>query len=159
MTREANIAHSDRYCVFQTANHWYAFPALDIRRVVPRPAVSRVPFCDPTLKGVAHLQNEFVPVLSLRSLMDAQHDLSRDQEPQLMVLSGSQGPWGLLIDRAVALAPLELSIASVDQITGPGSRVVLGSASYGNHVLQVLDAEAVCEYAAELLHGFWQSTA
>ncbi len=153
--KELNLDVAQRYCVFQSAENWFGFPCLNIRSVIPRPAINRMPFSDPVLQGVSHIQNEFVPVFSLRSLLNVQYE-SLDGEQQLMILPGPQSPWGLLIDRTIGLAELETSYSALSQLEDSGwSKVVVGSASYGSHVLRVLDPEAIYRYAQDLLESYW----
>ena len=147
--------HSDRYCVFQSGENWFAWPSLAIRCVVPQRSVTLVPHSDPILDGICYVQNEFVPVLNLRALMNVEYESEVEGERQLMIMLGSQGPWGLFIDRAIALASLEISYSSFEQDGDGWSRVIIGSATYSKHVVQVMDSEAVYLYAARLLNMFW----
>ncbi len=150
-----NLDVAQKYCVFQSADSWFGFPCLNIRRVIPRPSITRMPFSDPVLRGLSHIQNEFVPVYSLRSLLNVEYE-SNDCEQQLMVLSGPQNPWALLIDRSVGLAELETSWSALAQMgEDRWSKVVVGSATYQNHVLRVLDPDAIYRYAMTLLESYW----
>ena len=104
-------------------------------------------------------QNEFMPVLSLRALMNVQYETASNVERQMMIMLGSQGPWGLLIDQAIALVALETSVSAFSNRDDNWSKVVVGSASYTSHVLQVLDPTAIYRYASSLLEMYWQDTA
>lgn len=151
------LDNSERYCVFQSGGSWFGIPAISVRCVVPRPAVTRTPHSDPILQGICHIQNEFVPVISLQSLTQIQYETSPDAEQQLLILVGAHGPWGLLIDQAVALAALETSISTYSDLQNSWSKVTIGSASFQNQVLQVLDPHSMYQYASKLLDLFWQS--
>ena len=48
-----------------------------------------------------------------------------------------------------------LSVPLIDETLY--SKVTLGSATYQNQVLQILDPTAIYEYASNLLNMFWQS--
>ena len=109
------------------------------------------------LKGLCHLQNEFFPVVSLQALTQIQYETAPDSEQQLLIINGPQGAWGLLIDQAVTLAVLEASISTFSNHQDQWSKVTLGSASYQNQVLQILDPTAIYAYASNLLNMFWQS--
>lgn len=149
---------SERYCVFSCDEHWYGLPALAVRSIVPCPELTPVPFSDPILAGICHTQNEFLPVVRLRALADSQYDASESADQQVLILLGPNGPWGLLIDRAESLASLEISISSFSNQQDRWAKATLGSASYQNHVLEVLDPVAVFEYASGLIDGFWQNS-
>lgn len=143
--------------MFRSGESWFGISALAVRSIVPRPEIMPVPHSDPSLKGICHTQNEFIPVVSLQALSSVQYDTSVDAEQQLIILLSPAGPWGLLIDEAAALAELEISISTFVNRSDPWSRVIAGSASWKNQVLQILDPVATCHYASRLLDMFWQS--
>ena len=58
---------------------------------------------------------------------------------------------------AVALAALETSISTYSDLQNSWSKVTVGSASFQNQVLQVLDPHSMYQYASKLLDLFWQS--
>ena len=151
------LDNSERYCVFRNVDGWFGIPALAVRSIVPRPELTQTPHCDPILKGFCHLQNEFVPVVSLIALAQIEYETSPDSEQQLMILHGPQGPWGVLIDQAFALAALEISISTFSSRQDKWSKVTIGSAFYQNQVVQILEPTALYHYASNLLDMFWQS--
>jgi chemotaxis signal transduction protein len=149
--------NSERYCVFQCADRWYGIPALAVRSIVPVPNITPAPYSDPILEGVVHLQNEFLPVVNLRALTEIQYDtVAETSEQQLAVLLGPQGAWGLIIDRADSLASLEVALSEISNHQDRWAKTVFGSASYRNNILQILDADALYQYAESLIGGFWQ---
>ncbi len=152
------LDNSERHCVFRSGEGWYGIPALAVRSIVPRPVITPIPQSDPILKGLCHLQNEFFPVVSLQAITRIQYETSPDAEQQLMIVHGPHGPWGLLIDQAVGLAALEASISAISNRQDPWSKVTLGSASFQNQVLQILDPSALYHYTSNLLGMFWQTT-
>ena len=144
-------------CIFRSGENWFGVAALAVRSIVPRPDISRLPHADASLQGVCHVHNEFIPAVSLRALSSIQYDTSAEDEQQLAILLSPQGPWGLLIDEAATLAELEISISTYSNQNDPWSRVIIGSASWNNQVLQILDPVAMQQYASRLLEMFWQS--
>ena len=151
------LDNSERFCVFRSGDSWFGIPALAVRSIVPRPKMTRTPYSDPILKGLCHLQNEFMPVVSLQALTQIQYETSADAEQQLLIMLSPQGSWGLLIDQAVTLAALETSISSFSNRQDKWSRVTIGSATFQNQVLQIIDPSAMYQYVASLLDMFWQS--
>jgi len=147
-----------RCCVFRSGENWFGIAALAVRGVVPRPDIAPLPHADASLKGVCHIQNEFLPVVSLRALSSIQYDTSADAEQQLAILLSPQGPWGLLIDEAARLAELEISISTFSNQSDPWSRVIIGSAAWNDQVLQILDPVAIHQYASRLLEMYWESS-
>ena len=156
---QVQLDNSERYCVFQCADRWYGVPALSVRSIVPLPPITPAPHCDPILQGIVHLQNEFLPVVNFRSLTEIQYDQNESNEQQLAVMLGPDGAWGLSIDRAEALASLEVAFTEISNEQDRWSKAVLGSASYQNQILQILAPIALYEYASSLIGGFWQSEA
>lgn len=154
---QLTLDNSERYCVFQCADRWYGIPALAVRSIVPAPPITPSPYSDPILEGLVHLQNEFLPVVNLRALTEIQYETDSAAEQQLAVLIGPQGSWGLVIDRADSLASLEVSLSEVSSQQDRWAQAVFGSASYKNQVLQILDPDALYQYAESLIGGFWQS--
>lgn len=152
------LDNSERFCVFRSRNCWFGVSAVAVRSIVPRPKLTHTPLSDPILQGMCHLQNEFIPVLSLQAITQIQYETTPGAEQQLLIMLGSQGSWGLLIDQAVALATLETSISTLSHRQDKWSKVIIGSASFQNQVLQVLDASAMYHYMESLLDMFWQST-
>ncbi len=153
---QITLDNSERFCVFRSGDCWYGIPALAVRSVVPRPKMTCLPYSDPILTGLCHLQNEFIPVISLQALTQIQYERSADAEQQLLIMLSPQGSWGLLIDQAVTLAALETSISTFSNRQDKWSRVTIGSASFQNQVLQILDLSAMYHYVASLLDMFWQ---
>lgn len=151
------LDNSERFCVFQCGDSWFGIPALAVRSVVPRPNITPTPHSDPILTGLAHIQNEFIPVVSLQALTQIQYETSPGAEQQLLIILGPQGSWGLLIDQAVSLAALETSISTISNHNDQWSKVTLGSATYQNQFLQIVDPTAIYSYTANLLNMYWQS--
>jgi chemotaxis signal transduction protein len=98
-----------------------------------------------------------VPVISLRALAQINYEQEPDSQNQLLTLPGPPGPWGVLIDQVVSLAPLEVSISSFSNANDQWSKVLSGSASYRNQVVQILDAKALYQYADSMLKRFWNN--
>lgn len=154
---DSTLNNEGRCCIFRSGESWFGISALAVRSIVPRPEIMPVPQSDPSLKGICHIQNEFIPVVSLQALSSIQYDTSADAEQQMIILLSPSGAWGLLIDEAAALAELEISISTFTNRNDPWSRVIAGSASWKNQVLQILDPIATSQYASRLLDMFWQS--
>ena len=150
-----NLQSTERFCIIQSGDSLYGIPALSIQRVAPRPGLTRTPHSDPVLRGICHVHNEFVPVFSLLALSQVQYDQRPDCEQQMMVMLGPVGSWGLLIDETLGLADLETSISTFSGQDDAWSKVTVGSATFRNQVLQILDPQAVYQYAINLLDMFW----
>jgi purine-binding chemotaxis protein CheW len=151
------LDNSERYCVFRSGERLYGISALSVRSIEPRPEITTAPQSDPILTGLCHLQNEFFPVVSLQALTQIQYETPDESEQQLLILHGPMGPWGMLIDQAIGLAALETSISAICHQQDTWSKVTLGSASFQNQVLQILDPAALFRYTSNLIEMFWNS--
>jgi chemotaxis signal transduction protein len=154
MIKQLSLDEAQKYCVFECQDIWYGLPSLSIRSVVPRPPRMPLPQCDPVIVGISHVQNEFVPVVSLRSLLDGKYEANRDEQ-LLMIMAVPQSVWGVLIDRAIGLTTLETCVSPFSDRFDTWSRISVGSATYGNRVVQVLDPELIYSYTANLLERYW----
>lgn len=155
-----NLDVAGKHCVFQNNRHWFGVPCLSVRSIIPRPDLTLVPFTDPVLLGVSHIQNEFVPVFSLQSILSVEQQCDAELQNQLMLMGTSQNGWAMLIDRSVGLADLETSWSSMATIEDDDwSRLVAGSATWDSQILRILDPDAILRYAGKLMDGFWQDAA
>lgn len=146
---------SERFCTFLSGETGYGIPALSVQSVTLRPPLTRVPHADPILRGVCHVQNEFVPVFSLLALMQTRHEQKNESEQQMLIVNGPAGNWGLLIDETLGLTELEISFSALSIKEDAWSKISIGSASFKNQILQILDPLAIHQYATNLLDAFW----
>ena len=144
---------SEKYCVVRSGDSWFAFPALSIREVTVRPRVVCVPRAEASLSGLCHLRNEFLPVLSAAVLLGTGETAA--VEERMLVFEGVDGPWGLCVDHVAGLESLEISRSTERWSSQLSSSSSVGSASFRDHVLQVLDPDALYRSAATLLESSW----
>lgn len=150
-----DLNDSQRFCILRCEDQLYALPAVDVRGVSSRPVIRKIPNTDPTLAGICHVQNEFIPVVSFRALSQIAYG-GGGEEQQLLILQGNAGTWSILVDQVLTLASLEVSFSSFSGLNDRWSKVVTGSADHRGDVVQVLDAQALYQYSAGLLDEFWQ---
>jgi chemotaxis signal transduction protein len=100
--------------------------------IVPLPCFAAL------LAGVCHVRNEFLPVLRLHTLQD---EVDRDGEvnARLVVLTSPSGPWAVLVDEVAGLVPLEVSVDADVKFLDGWMSAVMGSATFRNNVVRVLD--------------------
>jgi chemotaxis signal transduction protein len=151
-----NIANSglcDQYCVFCVGRAEFAVSAASVREVADLVPIVRVPQSAAVLKGLCHHRNEFLPVLSLPALL---HESSQSDFDCrfLLVMEGGDGPWALPISRAIGLESLEM--ASIGETAGDVSRpVVMGTASFRDGVVRILDTDRLYQAAVGVLSDAW----
>jgi purine-binding chemotaxis protein CheW len=142
-----------KHCVFRHGLSWLALPATAVREVLPRQDMVFVPGTSSTFAGLCHLRSEFIPVLNLGSVLP--HG-SRSDEQIMLILEDSDGPWAFLVDEVGALQILETSDAPEADEFQP-SCAVIGWATFGETVIQVLDQSRIRQFAEQELAERWQS--
>ena len=141
------------HCLFRRGVSWFALPAFAVREVMPLPDMVRVPGTSDTFAGLCHVRSEFLPVLNLNSALS---ELGACDEPILLILDDTDGPWGVLVDEVSALQTLEVSDAPETEVMGDNCAVV-GWATQDANVIQVLDQARIRQQAEAELAAIWQS--
>lgn len=139
----------DKYCIACSGETWFAFPAVVVREVAVRPRVVQVPHSDRVLSGLCHLRNEFLPVLRASVLLGTSD--AAGSEERMIVMTGVDGPWGLLVDSVAALEPLEISYVREWESADAWSSSMIGTASYREQIVQVLDPEVLHRFVVSQL--------
>ena len=147
----------EKYCVFRQGTSLFALPANCVVEVSPGPVMVSVPDSNPVLAGIAHLRNEFLPVLELRALMDAEAHRG-SLERQLLVVNGTHGPWGVLVDRVVGLESLEISNNQDLPDADDWTSAVIGAAALHDEVTRVLNPRILYRLAENVLQRSWENT-
>lgn len=145
----------DQYCIFCVGGADFAVSATAVREVTDLVPIVGVPRSAGALRGLCHHRNEFLPVLSLPALLG--ESMGHDADAQfLLVMESADGPWALPITRAVALESLEM--ASIGELGVDAPRpVVMGTASFREGVVRILDAHRLYQSAVEVLCDLWTS--
>ena len=145
---------SDQYFIFRVGPADFAVSAVATREVSDLVPIVGVPHSTAVLRGLCHHRNEFLPVLSLPALLG--ESLSDADACLLLVMESGDGSWGLPISRALALETLELASIGESSVDAPPS-VVMGTASFRDKVVRVLNADRLYQAAADSLGVLWTS--
>lgn len=141
------------YCVFRRSSFWLSLPAIAVREGMPRPSMVFVPGTPNIFVGLCHVRSEFIPVLSLDSVLP---DCEHSDGNVMLVVDDTDGPWAVLVDEVTSLRALEISDAPVADVFDP-SCVVVGWATHGSNVIRVIDPSRVRMLAEQELAAMWQS--
>ncbi len=152
---ESSVSQTPTHCIFRHGSSWLAFPATSIRQALPCPQMVAVPRTPATFVGLCHVRSEFLPVLTLEAVTG---ERSRTDEAILLVVDDSDGPWAVLVDEVSSLRRLEVSDAPESPF-GTETSAVIGWATLGELVIQVLDPLTVRELAVRELAVFWEQAA
>ncbi len=150
----SDLSASDKHCVFRSGASWFSVPAISVREITISPGLVKLPNSHPSLAGLCHLRSEFIPVISLNTLLDLDSSESSQSHDRLMVLNGSS-VWALLIAEAAALESLETIIAPDARLDESNQSPVIGTAMFREQIVQVLDPTGLFRLAQHLLESRW----
>jgi chemotaxis signal transduction protein len=148
-----DVQACEKYCVFDRGDTLFAILATSVREVGLRPKISTVPGSHAMLAGLGHVRNEFLPFLQLNT--SSNYGKPHGDESQMVIVSGDNGPWGLLVDHVLGLMPLEVSLCSDVHGAQGWMAAVMGSATLDHRVVRVLDERALYRLATETLNAYW----
>lgn len=143
------------HCVFRRGSCWLALPATSIREALPCPGLVAVPGTPSAFVGLCHVRSEFIPVLNLDAVVPGTH---RPVDEIMLIVDDADGVWALLVDEVSSLRMLETSDAP-EAADDSWSSAVIGWATEGEAVIQVLDPYRLRELAARELAAYWSSAA
>jgi chemotaxis signal transduction protein len=146
----AEAVSCEKYCILRRGESWFGVPAFMVREITLAENMVPVPGTPEILAGLCHLRSEFVPVLHLPSLSPDKH-APESSAGQLLVLSGAQGPWGLIVDEVETLEPLEVAVTADPRGDDAWSAAVMGSSTCRDRVVHVLDPNALYRAAENAL--------
>ncbi|MDN5873825.1 MAG: chemotaxis protein CheW [Sinobacteraceae bacterium] len=81
----------------QIRQHWFVVPQADVREIVPRPPLARIPGAKAFLCGMANLRGSLLPVTDL-GLLAQQPAQSESRQQRVVVLNSRHIPAGFLVD-------------------------------------------------------------
>lgn len=102
-------AASPRLLAFAAGGERLAMSADDVVEVLSSPTTARLPHAPPSLRGLANVRGQVVPVVSLARLLE----LDAGPEARLVMLGGAK-PVGLLVDEVSALVESDRSARLVE---------------------------------------------
>lgn len=149
------------YCVLVCRGESFAFPASAVRNVTPACELSPLPVSHSGLAGLTYMHKEFVPVFDLQSWIQP-GQIFPENGQQTIFLNSDFGPWGILIDQVLGLESIEVSFNgtrnSETRSETPGwPGVNIGSATFQERFVSVLDADLLFGLVNDHLRNHWQS--
>jgi len=152
-TTEVQLTPTATHCLFRRGSSWLALPALAVREAMPRPNMVFVPGTPNIFVGLCHVRSEFIPVLNLDSVLP---ECDQSDDEVMLVVDDTDGAWAVLVDEVTSLRALEISDAPVADVFDTSCAVV-GWATDGNKVIQVLDQSRIRMLAEQELSAMWNS--
>lgn len=141
---------TSKHCVFRCGESWYSVPAVAVREIVVPPDLVHLPFCPPSLLGLCHLRNEFIPVVSLTALLDYEAAADRVGTERLLVFEG-RSAWSLLISDSATLESVETSVAQESR----SGDTLLGTAMFRDKIVRVLHPGRLHSKVQQILEKHW----
>jgi chemotaxis signal transduction protein len=150
----SELQPDEKYCIVRKGNSWFAIPALSVREITSSDSAIPVPRSHPVLAGLCQLRNEFLPVLRLFDRTEQEPSAPKRDTP-LLVITGLSGTWAFEVDEIAGLASLDVSVDADTRSSDGWLAAVMGSATYRDKVVRLLDANRLYRLAERELRGAW----
>lgn len=141
----------DQFCVARYGDACCALPANMVREVMVCPDVACLPNASSILRGISHVNNEFLTITDPLATISGNSD--SELRNQLMVITTDDGPWGMLVDEIVELTNLK---DYQPENIADGVLTFSGTATYRGHRLRTLDVEETYRAVLSELRSHWQ---
>jgi purine-binding chemotaxis protein CheW len=152
-TSLSHLPTSNKHCVFRCGDSWFSVPAVAVRQIVVIPELVRIPHCHRAIAGLGRVRGEFVPVISLDTLLEIDQSNESPASACLLVLEGNCN-WSLLISETIALEYLETIVSQNARLENPNN-VVIGTAMFRDHIVRVLNPGGLLATAQSAFDQFW----
>lgn len=143
----AHAAGTQHYVTFQCGAEVFAANLAPVKEIIRVPDVVRVPLAPTSLKGLANLRGNVLPIISLRSVFGFE-ETADDEATRALVIDVGQ-PLGFIVDRVTSVADVDGShLEDVGSIRTTVSSEVLSSLikDVGGHaMIMVLDFAKLVE--------------
>lgn len=146
---------SSRHCIFQSGGCWFSMPAVTIREVLVAPKTVRLPESPSWLMGIAHVQSEFIPVVSLERLLNQSSYTTGWQEERLLVMAGSP-VWALLVTQVLSLTDIEATLSPDNHSHFGRSSCTVGTFMLGDRIASVLEPHRILQQLQQGLRDCWK---
>lgn len=150
----SDLTARDKHCVFRCGDSWFSVPAVSVREISIAPELVRIPDSHPSMAGMCHLRSEFIPVISLGTLLGLEGCDTSQAQDRLLVLEGSSA-WSLLIAEAASLESLETIVSPEAQMDDARLSAVMGTAMFRDQIVRVLNPKSLFRLAQQALDDQW----
>ncbi len=95
---------------FTLAKEDYAFKIEEVQEIIRPQRVTRIPKTDSSLLGITSLRGKITPIMDLKKILSLDGDPGGDERKRkILILKGSKGAFGVLIDKMVGVIRLPSS--------------------------------------------------
>ncbi len=143
------------FCLFSSKGNVFACAATSVRSVAVCPDITPLPKSNSALLGLVYQQKEFLPVFDLGGRTKLLESKSKTPH-QLLTLSVDDGDFGLLVDQVLGLDMLETSYATSSSPLHEWSGIVVGSATYRDQFVSVIEPATLASLLKERLEQGWK---
>jgi purine-binding chemotaxis protein CheW len=126
--------------LFRAGERWYGVAAEQVREVVTRERIARVPALPAHILGVALVHSRLVPVIDLPTMLGRTAD-SAAENARLIVLEAADAEVSLVADEARGVVELAVPAG------GARAEFVRGEVSWNDELVCILDGPALVERA------------
>lgn len=146
------LFQTDKYCVFDCCGETFAVPALSVRSIIPTQELSRLPLSHECLAGLANVHKEIVPVFDLSTLVGVSGE---GPDRQMLIMNSDAGAWGVMIRQVQGLESIEVSFNGPRSDESGWNAVNVGSASFEELFVTVLDPDTLFRMLNGNLRSHW----
>lgn len=148
---ESAEAHEEfvELLAFKVAGESYAFRVTDVREILRRQKISRVPRMEPHVMGITSLRGMVIPVLDIRCRLEPEVKRRTEKNTRIMIVNGPKGPIGAMLD-----GPVDMVAVAESKILEPPANLsedeagfIEGVAASENGFISVLRVEAALNFS------------
>lgn len=135
--------------VFRLGQELYGVNIHQVREIIPRQAITRVPRTQPCVLGVTNLRGRIIPVLDLRRRLNLQASAEPGQE-KIAVAEIDGQTVGMLVDGVSEVLQVESSAVEPSPATARGvdTQYITGVAKIAERLVILLDLRKVLAHQA-----------
>lgn len=133
---------------FSLSNEEYAIRVEEMREIVRFHKMTALPEAEPSLTGIVSLRGKIVPVLDLSmrlSLSKKKAQTDGVKKRHLLVIRGSKGPIGIIVDRVILVLRVQASevLAPPSHLSDSEVRFIEGVVVSGGRFISILNVREV----------------
>lgn len=127
---------------------WFGFPARDVREVVIKGFVTRLPLSPPHIEGVTLVHGRLVTVIDLAALVpDVPDGPAGAMLPRLLLTGEAGAEIAVVTDEAKGIVEVTRVATTAGEPTSSATSMLRGAAEWEGGLLTLVDGRALAEVA------------
>jgi len=132
---------------FRLAKEEYAFRVDEVQEIIKPQRITGIPRSRPYLVGITSLRGKIIPVIDLKAMMSLRGGCDDERRQKILILKGTRGPLGVLIDRVINVIRPQAStiVETPAHLPEAGMRFIDGVALVDGRFVSIIKTEEVLE--------------